>query len=110
MTVSVSRDDAKNGSGARAAVAFYSCECRRTYTKKVTGKGRRLNDSTLSETNANSFGGTPRNMTAPFRLFLIKKKSEIIGNADGTFDVESGSGLREIANDAVDPGTAAKRD
>jgi len=49
-------------------------------------------------------------MTAPFRLFLIKKKSEIIGNADGTFDVESGSGLREIANDAVDPGTAAKRD
>ena len=49
-------------------------------------------------------------MTAPFHLFLINKKSEIIGNADGTLNVESGSGLREIANDAVDPGPAAKRD
>jgi hypothetical protein len=49
-------------------------------------------------------------MAAPFRLFLVHEKREIVGNADWTFNFESGSGLREITNDAVDPCPAAKGD
>jgi hypothetical protein len=49
-------------------------------------------------------------MAVPFRLFLINKKREIVGNADWTLNVEGGSFIREIANDAIDPGTASKSD
>jgi len=49
-------------------------------------------------------------MAAPFRLFLVHEKREIVWNADWTLNFESGSGLREIANDAIDPCPAAKGD
>lgn len=49
-------------------------------------------------------------MAAPFRLLLIYKKREVVGNADWTLHIESRSGLRKIANDAINPGAAAKAD
>ena len=49
-------------------------------------------------------------MAGPFGLFLVHEKREVVGNADWPFNFESGSSLREIANDTVDPCPAAKGD
>src|SRR4029078_555297 len=62
------------------------------------------------EADADLLGRTPSNMAAPFRLFLVHEKHEIVGNADWTFNFESGSSFREIANDAVGLCPAAKGD
>jgi hypothetical protein len=49
-------------------------------------------------------------MAAPFRLFLVHEEHEIVWNADWTLNFESGSGLWEIANNAIDLCAAAKGD